>query len=599
MNKILKIVIWTLGVLIALMLLIMALSPVAKYVINHHGKSILGRDMLAERVLINPFVGSVTIDDFHLREQNGETDFVAFDELYVRVNYLALMSKHVNVRSVYLNNFTGQVLSNDTAFNFSDIVSRFSSSDQQPQDTTPSSWRVSLNNIHLSNGHLIYHDVTRDNRWGIDNINLSIPGLYFGSQQSNAGLVFDLPTGGNVRLSAGYVMASRRYALTLTLGDVNTDVALPIVRDYLRVSGIGALVSGRIHVDGGLDNVRDMIINGNISVRGLSLRDDHDDEVASLDEVRLVVSRANMLTNRVTVDSLVVNGMSGTYLLDEDDNTLSRLLVEHQSDTLSDEQPIAEIQSPASSAPLNWTVRHLDINGRNLKYVDRSMKKRFEYAIESLRLTGSNVTPYGDNHLSLQATLTHGARLKANFDGNFNLQQGLNTISAKLTGVRVEDFSPYAESLMAYPLEGGELAFESNNTIRDGELVGTNRLTIDQMQVGRKQRFNKAPYRNVPLKLGVSLLRSASGIIVMDLPVTGNVRSPKFSYRQIIRRALLKVFFGPLMGVRDNRKLISADELEEMMELLGEDTLNLAVEPLVPDSLLEDYPASDVSDSDV
>jgi len=37
---------------------------------------------------------------------------------------------------------------------------------------------------------------------------------------------------------------------------------------------------------------------------------------------------------------------------------------------------------------------------------------------------------------------------------------------------------------------------------------------------------------------------------------------------------LLKVFFGPLMGVND-RKAVSAEEIEEMRELLEEDSLSL------------------------
>jgi hypothetical protein len=62
-------------------------------------------------------------------------------------------------------------------------------------------------------------------------------------------------------------------------------------------------------------------------------------------------------------------------------------------------------------------------------------------------------------------------------------------------------------------------------------------------------------------------------MILLDVPVSGDARNPKFSFRKVIGRALLKVFFGPLMGLNDRNKSINAAELDEMKELLGEDSV--------------------------
>ena len=61
-------------------------------------------------------------------------------------------------------------------------------------------------------------------------------------------------------------------------------------------------------------------------------------------------------------------------------------------------------------------------------------------------------------------------------------------------------------------------------------------------------------------------------MIILDVPVTGDAKSPKFKLNKVIGRALLKVFFGPLMGVND-RKTVSEAELEEMQELLEDNSL--------------------------
>ena len=66
-------------------------------------------------------------------------------------------------------------------------------------------------------------------------------------------------------------------------------------------------------------------------------------------------------------------------------------------------------------------------------------------------------------------------------------------------------------------------------------------------------------------------LTSAKDMILLDVPVAGDANNPKFSFRKVVGRALLKVFFGPLMGLKDRDKSITEEELREMQELLGDD----------------------------
>ena len=71
------------------------------------------------------------------------------------------------------------------------------------------------------------------------------------------------------------------------------------------------------------------------------------------------------------------------------------------------------------------------------------------------------------------------------------------------------------------------------------------------------------------------MLTSAQDMIVLDVPVTGDATNPKFNLNKVIGRALLKVFFGPLMGVND-RKNLSEEEIEGLLEIMGEDAPSLS-----------------------
>ena len=474
----------------------------------------------------------------------------------------------MDIRNIHLTNFSGEILNGPEVLNFSDIITRFSSNDTLPRDTTPSEWTISLNDIRLVNGALLYHDVIRDNRWVIDNINLNIPGLYFGAQQSRAGLQFDLPTGGSVNIKAGYVMASRHYIVTLGLDNINSDVALPLVQDYMRISGLGALINGELFINGSLDNVRDIVASGNLSLSGLQIIDEDDEPIAGLDEIRMVIRRGDLANNRWLLDTLTISGLTGHFERNEKYNTFSRLRKEPdeiESDT------VMEIESDTvKTPPLTWEARYLHITGKDISFEDNSMRKNFEYNINDFTLSGQDIAAQGHNSLRLVAHAGKKATLNANFTGGTDIKHGHHTLSMRLTGLDISDFTQYSEYYFGYPLEGGSLALQSSSTINNGQLNSDNKITIDHPEIGKKMKLRKPKIKNVPLKLGVDMLTSAQDIMVLEVPIAGNVNSPKFRFGKIAGRAIAKVFFGPLMGIRDNRELISQAEAEEITELVGE-----------------------------
>lgn len=574
--------------IVLLFALILALSPVATHVVNTYGEQIIGRQLHADRIVINPYWGGVTIRGFQCKEVNGETDFVSFDKLYVQIAWPQLIGKRVIIRHIHLDEFNGQVLKQNDKVNFSDIIERFSKNDsiEQPRDTTKSSWVVSLKDIRIRNSAIRYRDVISDKQWKLEDLSLHVPGLYFDNTQSNAGIEFGLPTGGRVGIAAGMKLQSSRYAVKLNLYDVHTDVVLPLVQDYLNVSGLGAKINGSIHVDGSLDNITNIQLRGGLSMAGMSIRDTHNDEVAAMDELRIVVNRGDLNTNTFILDSLFITGITGNYEVHENWNTLSRLMKKDEAETEAEEEEtpsdtIVPEQPKSASKPLVWMAKKVKITGHDLTYHDYSMKDEWEYAIKTLTVDGSNIATNGRNSIKLNATLTSDAQLDLDFTGGLDMANQDTRADLKLKGVNISDFSALCRNYTGYPIEGGDLSVVSHLDVVSGALNGTNRIIIDHPKIGKKEKFSKAKYKNIPVRLGFKMLTSAQDMIVLDVPVSGDARNPKFNFRKVVGRALLKVFFGPLMGVND-RKSVSEEEMEEMQELLGEDTI-----PQMPQDSME------------
>ena len=563
---------WGALAIVLLFALILAIaSPVAKYVVNNHGEDIVGRQLHAERVVINPFWGGVTIKGFACKEQNGETNFVSFDRLYVQIAYPQLVAKRVKIRAIHLDGFNGQVLKSNDQLNFSDIIARYARPDSVPADTTPSTWKVALDDIRINNSAIRYRDVVSGKQWKVEDISLNIPGLFFDNTQTNAGLEFGLPTGGRVGIVAGYRMQSNRYAVRLNLQDVHTDVVLPLVQDYLNISGLGAVLNGSVLVEGSLENIMNVQMKGNLSLAGMSIQDTHRNQVAAMDELRVVVNKGDLSTNTFILDSLIITGITGDYEVHEGWNTVSRLLKTNDEmsakDTLND-----TTTSPNDAKPLVWMAKKVKITGHDLNYHDYSMKHDWEYAVKELKLEGTNIATNGRNSVTIEARLTSDAQLKADYTGGLDLATQDTKANVSLSGVQLSDFDALCRNYTGYRLEGGDLKLDSHMDVVSGKMKGTNKIVIDHPRVGKKEAFSKAPYKNIPVRTGFKILTSAQDMIILDVPVTGDAKNPKFKLNKVIGRALLKVFFGPLMGVND-RKTVSEEELREMRELLGEEAL--------------------------
>jgi hypothetical protein len=74
--------------------------------------------------------------------------------------------------------------------------------------------------------------------------------------------------------------------------------------------------------------------------------------------------------------------------------------------------------------------------------------------------------------------------------------------------------------------------------------------------VGDKIKRFHPTYPKVPLKLGLYLLADRNNNISVDLPVSGNLKDPKFSYRKTLR----KVFFNVLTKVSASPFRLMTDE---------------------------------------
>ncbi len=99
--------------------------------------------------------------------------------------------------------------------------------------------------------------------------------------------------------------------------------------------------------------------------------------------------------------------------------------------------------------------------------------------------------------------------------------------------------SPYSGKFAGYPISKGKMTLELDYKLSQKELVGENKVFVDQITMGKQVESPDAT--SLPIPLALALLKDRKGKIDIDLPVRGNIDDPEFSYWGLIGQALVNL----------------------------------------------------------
>ena len=99
--------------------------------------------------------------------------------------------------------------------------------------------------------------------------------------------------------------------------------------------------------------------------------------------------------------------------------------------------------------------------------------------------------------------------------------------------------SPYSGKYTGYPITKGKLSLDLAYSLSENELIGENKILIDQIKLG--DHIESPDATSLPIPLALALLKDRKGQIAIDLPVRGNLNDPEFSYGGIIWQAIVNI----------------------------------------------------------
>jgi outer membrane protein OmpA-like peptidoglycan-associated protein len=167
-----------------------------------------------------------------------------------------------------------------------------------------------------------------------------------------------------------------------------------------------------------------------------------------------------------------------------------------------------------------------------------------------------SITPNYSTHLEITEGTVKGlssdpsALADINFAGSIDQQAAvegtgqmnpLNALDYTKVDVSLKEFdlkptSPYAGKFIGFKIDKGTLHTELKYKVDDNKVSGNNIIQIDQLELGEKVDSPDAP--DLPIKLGVTLLKDSNDRITLEVPVKGDLKDPKFDFNKTIENAL-------------------------------------------------------------
>lgn len=534
LKKPIKIILIILGVLLTLVLLLaIFISPIAHKVIEKHSKELCHRVVTMDDLTINLFKGSVDIEGFKALEENDKDVFATFDELYVDISLLKLIGKKVQLNEITLKAPNIQVVQNGNRFNFTDII-EFYKKDDKPNDTTPSSWVVDLRNISINGGNIVYRDAQVKSKFDLRELAIAIPQIYFSTQKTDIGLDLKFANGGALNLKLLYSLKKSTYNLAVNLQKFSLESVAPYVRQFLNVNQFDGTLTTKLDINGDTEHILDIIGKGKVSISNFSATDLEDKKIADIRQLDVDIAEVDIKKNHYLLDNVTATGITTAYEIFKNSHSFDNLVKESDSkDTVGQE-------NSNSGTPIQFRINHVAIRNSNVTYADHTMRQSVSIPITNLNATTDNFTLNGPLDVSVDATVGETGQLKAKWNGSLSDLKN-QEINIFLTNFKIAMASPYCYEYLAYPLTEGVLSFMSNTTLTNNQLSSKNKIDIYNCVVGKKDKSFK-PEFNIPLRAGVYVLTDRKGKMQLDVPVSGDLNSPNFSYKKIIFKAIGNLF---------------------------------------------------------
>ena len=171
------------------------------------------------------------------------------------------------------------------------------------------------------------------------------------------------------------------------------------------------------------------------------------------------------------------------------------------------------------------------------RYFDQTTVEPFERRVEAVNGTITKIATdsKAGAELEIDAAVDSGGSIRvAGTIDPFDYKH-LTDIDLDVKNTLLPPMSPMSIKILGYPIDTGQATLDGSYTITDYQLASTSHIELDNLTLGEKVEGEGAT--NLPIKLGISLLKDKNNRITLDVPIEGDLNDPEFVVTSAIAAA--------------------------------------------------------------
>ena len=524
----------------------------------------LGAELRIGSIAINPFSFLLTVEDLEFDHPSG--DPVARIGL-LRANFepTALFSGVLRLAEVRVDR--AEVLLHRDAqgvFNVASIRPLEEAPPVPADEPGSSGWPLEIGDLQVADLAFRLTDETVDPAAvvGLDDLELVVTGF-----STTPHVSFPVDASMSV-MSGGSIAAEGEVTLlpdlVATLRLALDSISLALLHPYSSPRADLSFDSGELGFDGAvrIEANEPFRLTGDAAIADFLVTETDDGtRLGSWDNLTIRQIDLSYANRSLSVSEVIADRPYADILIDEDGEINVRRIDK-------DVESVAEAPRPDDDPPIfDTTIGRILINDASAMFEDRALPLPFRAQITELngQLSTIATTSIAPSEVSLEGRVDEYGQVVVS--GHVTpLDPRQNTrIAIDFENVEIPKFSAYTIRFAGREIASGRLDLELGYAVNESQLQGENNIVLRDFALGDEVAHPDS--KSLPLDLAVALLKDASGNIDVDLPVSGNVDDPEFSFGSVIGTAMGNLitnvatapfkFLGRLLGIQ-------ADELEAL-----------------------------------
>lgn len=575
MHRIKKPILITLGLLILLFaIVILFISPITKHLVEKYDEKYTGRRITMDWAYVNPFTGYIYFSGLNIYEPDSDSLFISANSLSADFALYKLFSNTYEISQCTLDKPRGMLIQNRKALNFDDIIKRFS-----PDTSAGPSEPLHLNilGIKINEGEFYYNEQVTPIKYFLKRVNIESEGIRWDSDTivSHFSFMSGVGTGD---LEGDFTINTKnldyRFAAVAHKFDLN------IIQQYLKELTNYGIFSASLDADvkakGNFNDAENITASGMLAINAFHFGKNVKEDYASFDKLILSITELSPKNRKYLFDSVALTRPYFKYerydYLDNFETMFGKGGSNISSTTADSAQfnLIVEIARYVKVLARNffessYKVNRLAIYDGNLKFNDYSLSEKFSISLDPLYVFAdsidknnkrvkatfkSGIKPYGEAaiHLSINP------KDSSDFDMDYRFQK----LSAAM-------FNPYTVGFTSFPLDRGTIELNGTWKVRNGNIQSDNHLVVIDPRVANRLKNKELSW--LPMPLILYFVRERGNVIDYEIPITGNLKDPRFHIKDVVLDLVENIFVKPVTTPYRVRVKTIETEIEKSLTL--------------------------------